>query len=271
MDAGTALGLLALAFGVGAYGTIIGAGGGFIMIPALVLLFDLQGATAVGTGAVALMAIGLTGAWSYDRSGLVARPVAGWFAIGSVPVALLSAWLLSNRIDARAFNGILGALLLALAAAVMFGPSPVPTQEEPTSDTGARALSARGRTRDGERPPERTRLVGAGSLVGLTSGTFAVGGGLITVPVLARLQRLSAHRAAATTAATAMAASSAATIGHTVAGNVVWAKAGVLIAGAVVGSSFGAHLAGRLHHRTVLAMLAVGLIGAGVPLLVDAW
>lgn len=271
MDLATPLGLLALAFGVGMYGTIIGAGGGFVLIPALVLLFDLQGATAVGTGAVALMTIGLTGAWSYDRSGLVARPVACWFALGSVPLALLSAWFLSNRIDSRAFNGLLGVLLLALAVAVVIGPSPVPTPHDPSSVPRRTTGSAPPLTAGGQRPPDRPRLVTAGSLVGITSGTFAVGGGLITVPVITRLQGLSPHRAAATTSATAMASSSAASIGHTVAGNVVWAKAGVLAVGAVVGSSLGAHLAGRLSHRTMIALLGLGLVGAGVPLLVDAW
>jgi uncharacterized protein len=125
MDVGTALGLLALAFVVGTYGTIIGAGGGFVMIPALVLIFDLQGANAVGTGAVTLMVIGVTGAFSYNRRGLIARPVAGWFALGSVPFALLSGWLLANRIDSRAFTGILGVLLLGLAALVVLGPAMV--------------------------------------------------------------------------------------------------------------------------------------------------
>jgi uncharacterized membrane protein YfcA len=251
MDVGTALGLVALAFGVGIYGTIIGAGGGFVMIPGLVLLFDLQGANAVGTGAVALMVIGLTGARSFDRSGLVVRPVAGWFALGSVPVALLAAWLLANRINAGAFNGILGALLVALGALVAIGPS---------------LDQADG----GEIPARPGPLSASGALVGLTSGTFAVGGGLITVPLLSRLQNLAPHRAAATTTATAMAASAAASIGHTVAGNVDWAKAGVLSLGAVTGALLGAQVAGRLSQRTVSVLLAVGLFSAGVPLLVEA-
>lgn len=250
MDLGTAIGLLALALVVGTYGTIIGAGGGFVMIPGLVLLFDLEGANAVGTGAVALMVIGLTGAAAYDRSGLVARPVAGWFALGSVPCALLAGWLLANRIDSRAFNGILGVLLLGLAALVVFGP-------------------ALHRPDGPEQPPRQVGLWTSGSLVGVTSGTFAVGGGLITLPILARLQNLPPHRAAATTAATAMASSAAASVGHTIAGNVDWASAAVLIVGAFAGSTAGARLAGRLAPATVLALLAAGLCGAGVPLLVS--
>lgn len=251
MDLGTALGLIALGLVVGLYGTIIGAGGGFVMIPGLVLLFDLQGATAVGTGAVALMVIGLTGAASYSRSGLVAWPVAAWFAAGSVPLALLSAWLLANRIDADAFIGILGALLLVLAVVVITG---------------------RHRHRAGgpELEPRPDRLVPAGAVVGITSGTFAVGGGLVTVPLLERVQHMVAHRATATTSATAWASSLAGSVGHSIAGNVEWDTAGVLAGAAMVGSLAGARVAGRLAPGAVRALVAVGLVAAGVPLVVDA-
>lgn len=251
MDVGTAVGLIALGLGVGAYGTIIGAGGGFVMIPGLVLLFDLQGATAVGTGAVALMVIGLTGAASYSRSGLVAWPVAGWFAVGSIPLALLCAWLLANRIDADAFVGILGGLLLVLAAIVI---------------TGRHQHRAGGP----ELAPRPNRLVPAGALVGITSGTFAVGGGLVTVPLLERVQRMVAHRATATTSATAWASSLAGSLGHAIAGNVEWDTAAVLAAAAMVGSATGARVAGRLAPDVVRGMVAVGLVAAGVPLVLDA-
>lgn len=252
MDATTIIGLLSLGLFVGSYGTIIGAGGGFIMIPALVLLFDLSGATAVGTGAVALMLVGLGGSMSYTRSGLVAWPVAGWFALGSVPLALLTAWLVANRIDADAFVGILGVLLLALAAFVVFGPS-MPT------DAAA------------ELPPRPRALTLGGVLVGATSGTFAVGGGLLTVPMLSRLQRLRAHRATATTSATAMASSLAGSVGHAIAGNVVWEKTAYLCVGSIIGAIAGARLAGRLSADAVVTLVAIGLVAAGIPLLVDAF
>lgn len=251
MDAGTALGLIALGLVVGCYGTIIGAGGGFVMIPGLVLLFDLEGATAVGTGAVALMVIGLTGATSYSRSGLVAWPVAGWFAVGSIPVALLSAWLVANRIDADAFVGILGALLLALAVVVLTGMHRHPVGEP-------------------EDVPRPHRLVPAGAVVGMMSGTFAVGGGLVTVPVLERVQRMASHRAAATTSATAWASSLAGAAGHSMAGNVRWGTAAVVAAAAVVGSVTGASVAPRLAPGVVRALVAAGLVAAGVPLVIDA-
>ena len=243
--------LVAFALAVGAYGTIIGAGGGFLLIPGLVLLFDLEGAEAVGTGVITLSVIGASGAWAYDREGLVDRRAAGWFALGSVPVALFCGLVVASRIDRDAFTDILGLILLGLAAFVLLMP------------TGTRATPG---------PSERSlrALPLGGAFVGFLSGTFAVGGGLVTLPILARVRRLAPHRAAATTSATAMLGTLGGAIGHTIAGNVVWSRAVVLIGGAVIGSSIGARVAGRLAPRVVLALVAAGLVGAGVPLLIAA-
>ena len=251
MDVATALGLFALAAMVGTYGTVIGAGGGFVLIPGMVLLFGFEGVEAVGTGAVALAVIGATGAAAYDRQGLVARPVAGWFALGAVPIALLAGWQLAGRVDSDLFIAVLGFLLIGLAVFVLV------------------VHSQRGVAPE-ERPTQRGPLLGVGASIGLLSGMFAVGGGLLTVPVMSRVQRMGPHRAAATTAATSMATGAAGSVGHALAGNVRWGSAAVMIAGAIVGSLTGARLAGRMSERVVLALLAAGLMAAGVPLIVRA-
>ena len=251
MDFVTVTGLVMFALVVGAYGTMIGAGGGFVLIPGLVILFDLTGVEAVGTGAIVLAAIGLAGARTYQQAGMVDVGAAVWFAAGAVPIGLTCAALLANRIDSSLFIRVLSVVLLVLAGLVLFGPQP-----RETGDTYAR-------------PPRRQALYIGGTGVGFVSGTFGVGGGLLTVPYLATVQRLDPHRATATTAATAMAISTAGAIGHTIAGNIVWAKALVLMIGAAIGSTLGARFAGRLRARTVQLLLATGLIGAGVPLFVQ--
>ncbi|MEO0494140.1 MAG: sulfite exporter TauE/SafE family protein [Actinomycetota bacterium] len=248
MDPWTIVALISFAVVVGVYGTVIGAGGGFMLIPGLVLLFDLDGVEAVGTGAVTLAAIGVGGARTYDRAGLVDRRAAGWFAAGSVPAALFFAAIVADRIDADLFVDLLGVLLLLLAVFVLVMPTSFP-DAEPPDDRSLRLLP----------------IAGVG--VGFLGGTFAVGGGLVTLPVLARLRRLEPHRAAATTAATAMLGSLASSTGHAIAGNVEWATALALAIGALAGSTFGARRAGRLPPRAVLLLVAAGLLATGIPLL----
>ncbi|MGI9622364.1 MAG: sulfite exporter TauE/SafE family protein, partial [Acidimicrobiales bacterium] len=220
------------------------------LVPGLVVLFDFVGVEAVGTATIALLAIGLNGARAYDRDGLVDRPAAGWLALTSAPTALLFGWLVAGRLDADVFVSLLGVLLILLAVLVAFGRT-IP-QSAP----------------DGE--PGRGALLGGGLVVGAVSGTFAVGAGLLTVPLMMRVRHLQAHRAAATTAAAGIAGSLAATIGHTLASNVVWAKLPPLLLGALVGSTLGARMAGRLSAREVTNLLVAGLITAAIPLLFKA-
>lgn len=248
MDPVTIGALVVFGVVVAAYGTVIGAGGGFVLIPGLVLLFDLDGVEAVGTGALTLAAIGIGGARTYDRAGLVDRPAAGRFVLGSIPAAFLCGTFLAGRIDSDVLIDLLGALLLILAVFVVT----MPTEYHTSGSIHPNALTA---------------MPAGGVIVGVLGGTFAIGGGLVTLPFLGRLRRLAPHRAAATTAATAMASSLASSAGHSIAGNVVWNHVLVLVPSALVGSTIGATYAGRLHPRAVLALVAGGLVAAGVPLL----
>lgn len=249
MDLLTAVGLLALALGVGVYGSIIGAGGGFLVVAGLTLFFGLSSAAAVGTSVVTTLFIQLSGAYTYARKGLIDWASAKWFVLGSVPVAFASGAWLANRIPQRTFDLAIGVMLLALAVFVVFVRSPsVP---------------------DGETlEPQRAMLTSSGGAIGILSGAFGVGAGLVTVPLLGRLQRLSAHRAAATTTATGAAAGIASTLGHAVANNPEWIYLPILIVGAVVGGRIGATNASRLSSQTVLVLLALGLVVAGLPLLI---
>lgn len=252
MDAQTAVGLFLLALAVGTYGSIIGAGGGFLMVAGLVLAFDLTGATAVGTSVVTTFTIQVTGAYTYTKRGVVERPVALWFVVGSMPVALFSAVFVADRIPQDTFELIIGIMLLLLAVFVVVVRRP---------------QMAPGDTVE----PRRGALVVSGSLIGVLSGALGVGSGLITVPLLGWLQHLPAHRAAATTTLIGSLSGLAAATGHTIAGNPRWGYLPFLLTGAVLGGRLGSTTAGRLGARTVLGLLAIGLVAAGLPLVVRSF
>lgn len=248
MDAGLALGLFALALSVGIYGSIIGAGGGFIMVAALVLLFDLSGAEAVGTSVLTILFVQLSGAINYNRAGMVDRPVAKWFIVGSVPTAFVSAAVVANRIPERAFDLIIGALLLGLAIFVIVSKPREGDESAPLA-------------------PRIPHLVSTGTVVGALGGSFGVGAGLMTVPAIRSLQQVTTHRAAATTTAIGAASGAASGLGHILAGNPKWSYVPFVIAGAIAGGRIGSSSAGRLSQTSVSMLLAIGLIAAGAPLL----
>ncbi len=227
MEVWTAFGLVALALGVGVYGSVIGAGGGFLMVAGLTLVFGLDGAVAVGTSVLTTLFIQASGAVTYSRQGLVDWVSARWFVLGSVPVAFATGAWVADRIPQRSFDLIVGVLLVALAAFVV-------TVRSPDEEGGS------------SRPPNRPGLTGSGAVIGVLSGGLGVGAGLVTVPLLTWMQRLSAHRAAATTTATGTIAGLAASTGHSLAGNPQWSYLPMLVLGAVVGGRIGARKAADL-------------------------
>lgn len=67
MDPVTGLLLLFIGFIAGGYGTIVGAGGGFIFVPALLLILKMDPEIASGSGLVIVLINACSGAAGYAR------------------------------------------------------------------------------------------------------------------------------------------------------------------------------------------------------------
>lgn len=115
-----ALGIGALA---GCASGLIGLGGGFIIVPLSAWLLRLSMKEAAGTSALAILFIVIPGAVAHGMAGNVALLPGLALAIGSVPGALLGAWL-CTRVPDRILRIIFGIMLLVagmLLAAGEFG------------------------------------------------------------------------------------------------------------------------------------------------------
>lgn len=76
--------LLAIGLAVGALSGFFGIGGGFLIVPGLMLATGMPLANAIGTSLVAVTAFGATTAANYALSGLVDWRIAGFFIAGGV-------------------------------------------------------------------------------------------------------------------------------------------------------------------------------------------
>src|ERR671935_2466390 len=86
------VGWIALGFGVGAYGTLIGAGGGFILVPALLFVYPGLSATQVTAISLAVVfANSVSGSLSYARLRRIDFRTAFVLAIATLPGAVLGA------------------------------------------------------------------------------------------------------------------------------------------------------------------------------------
>ncbi|GAB6876806.1 sulfite exporter TauE/SafE family protein [Thermaerobacter litoralis] len=107
--------LVGLGFVVGAIGTLIGAGGGFLLVPVLALLYPVDDpGTLTGISLLVVAVNALSGSVAYARMGRIDFRAGAWFAAAAIPGAVLGAWL-STLMSRRVFEALLGTLMVVAA------------------------------------------------------------------------------------------------------------------------------------------------------------
>jgi uncharacterized protein len=267
------VGLVILGVVVGAYGTVIGAGGGFVLAPILLLLYPDRAPeviTSISLGVVFFNAI--SGSAAYARQGRIDFLAAGMFATATVPGAVLGA--LSTQLLARsAFEAAFAVLLLVVAAWLLLPrPSRIVTAPPPRRYIRRLLTDRRGDTYAYSFDPYLGVAFGLG--IGFLSSFFGVGGGIIYVPTMVLLMRFPSYIATATSTFTLMFTAGVGAFVHLVQGD----YAGVIgeevslslgvIAGAQLGALLSARLAGR--QAIVMRLLSAALGVVGLRLLLGA-
>lgn len=96
MDATTILFLIFIGIIAGGYGTIVGAGGGFIFVPALLLILTMDPVVAAGSGLVIVLINSLSGTLGYARQKKIDYRTGGIISIGALPGSLLGIWFFTS-------------------------------------------------------------------------------------------------------------------------------------------------------------------------------
>jgi uncharacterized membrane protein YfcA len=116
MDWSNVPAIVGLGLATGTLSGFFGIGGGFLIVPALMLATGMPIMNAVSSSLVAVTAFGLTTAASYAWSGLISWGLAGLFVAGGIAGGLIgtrSARLLAAR--RGALNSVFAAVIIAVA------------------------------------------------------------------------------------------------------------------------------------------------------------
>lgn len=266
--------LALLGVAVGAFGTLVGAGGGFILVPVLLLIYpDREPDQIVAISLMVVFANSLSGTLAYARQGRVDWRSAGWFALATFPGALGGA-LVTSFIPRRVFDAGFGVLLMSLGLYLAIRKM---RQDIIPPVTGWSVVQRDIRDREGLRYIYSYHMwkgMVASAAIGFLSSLLGIGGGVIHVPVMATTLHFPVHIAAATSHAVLAFMSGEGTIVHFATGTLTWDRslfqASMLAIGAVVGAQIGARAARKLHGNLILRALAFALMLLGLRLLLKA-
>lgn len=276
-------GLVLLGVFAGGYGTMVGLGGGFLLVPAFLLLgFDSR--VAAGTSMAVVLANAASGSISYLRQKRVDVRTAVIFAVAGIPGAWLGAFV-DQWIPQRLFSGLFAALLAWVGIRLLTTGTrsheelveEAHRDDEPRPgllhDTPRGIVSRDFVDAQGIRHTYRYNLA-AGFAVSLGAGfiasAFGIGGGLVQVPAMVYLFGFPPHIATATSTLIIASTSLFGTISHAMYGDVRWGEALLVAAGAIVGAQIGARLAKRIQAAPLMRLLAIGVLVTAVKLLWNA-
>jgi uncharacterized membrane protein YfcA len=265
--------LIALGLVLGALGTLIGAGGGFVLMPVLIVLYPHASPETITSISLAVVLVNsLSGSEAYARMARIDYKSGLLFAAATIPGAIAGAFT-TKYIPRRSFNAVFGVLMIVMAAYLLLHRN----KEAPAADRKSKHHTTRTIV-------ERSGTVyafsydlkvgmGLSLFVGYISSFLGIGGGIIHVPALVRLLNFPVHIATATSHFILAITSLTGTIVHIATGSFsrssVWQTIFLGI-GVLFGAQAGASLSTRVRGIWIIRGLAVALGLVGMRILIMA-
>ena len=244
----SALMMLVLGFSVGAFGTLIGVGGGFILVPLFLLAFHWSPQNAVATSLTIVFMNAVSGTLAYIRQQKVYYDAAIRFSLATLPGAFAGSYL-AQYFTSDSFRITFGIFLIGIAALMYFRSSA--RQDAIVFDKETFVYN-------------RPLGLVLSAVVGFLSSILGIGGGIIHVPAMVYVLGFPAHVATATSHFVLAISTFAGVLSHYALGNILMEPALIVGAGAVLGAQFGARLSLKVKSKSILKMLALALLVLGL-------
>ncbi len=253
-DTETVLVLVAIGVAVGAIGTLVGAGGGFLLAPVLLVMYPHDSPqTLTSISLAAVCANSTSGTIAYLRQGRVDIRNGTIFGVAALPGAIGGA-IAVDHVPRTAFDAIMAVALGSVAAWL--------------------AISSRKQrpAREGDVPVRRGVVLSA--LVGFASSFLGIGGGVFHVPLMVMALGYPTHIATATSHYVLALMSGGAVVTHAIQGSYHVGhglrRSLVLAVSLAAGAQVGARASVRVPALAIERLLAVGLTLVAVRLAIAA-
>ena len=264
--------LVPVGFLVGTYGTLIGAGGGFVLVPLLLLLYPQESPEVITSISLAVVFFNaFSGSVAYMRLKRVDYRSGFLFAMATIPGAILGA-MTTSYIPRPLFDMFLGILMIVGSLFLIF-------HRHKKADYGKggterclvrNIVEANGTTHTFSYSP--TVGVGLSLIVGYLSSLLGIGGGIIHVPVLVHVLNFPVLVATATSQFILSIMALTGTGVHIFQGAFHHGirRTIALAIGVLIGAQLGAFLSNHIRGDWIIRGLAIALGLVGIRILISA-
>ena len=263
MTAVAATGLVGLGVAIGAFGTFIGAGGGFLLVPLLLLAYHFSHPMAVGTSLALVFLNAASGTVAYLRQRRVDLSLGWKFAAATIPGAIAGAFV-SRSLSTSAFSVAFGVVLLGIAAVLASGRTMPPSRRADQRSM----VDAGGQTHAYAVDAWKGVALSVG--VGFMSSVLGIGGGIVHVPFLIVVLSLPVHVATATSHFVLSISAFVGGATFYALGDVDVRTTLLMGAGILIGAQLGARASVRAGPTTIRWVLAVALALVGLRMVLHA-
>ena len=259
---------------VGTLGTLIGAGGGFILVPVLLLThheLTPELITAISIAVVGSNAV--SGTVAYARMQRIDYKAGLIFAAATIPGSILGVYS-TQYIPRSAFNVLFGALLLLFAAFLFLKKQTASSNREAPANGHHKTHFIKDReNKTYHYSFNQTIGIAISIVVGYLSPLLGIGGGIIHVPALVHWLHFPVLIATATSHFILAVMSVVSVIVHIINGSYndphVLRMVIFLSLGVIGGAQLGAWLSHKIHSNTIIRALAFCLALVGLRILLS--
>ncbi len=241
--------LVPLGFVAGVLGSMIGLGGGIVVVPVLTF-FGFPPTLAASNSLFAAFSNAVASTFSYSRQKRIEYSLGLKLGLLTIPGTILGAYV-SSDVTPGIFKILFG-LVLVSSAAYIFLRKRLDTREK----TINKQIMIFG--------------IGASFFAGIISSFFGIGGGIIFVPLMVVGMGMAMKKAAPTSQFILLFASLSGIIVHSILGHPDFLQAGLLAAGSFMGGLFGARLSVEIKERSLQILVSVIILGAAIKLFFDS-
>lgn len=265
--------LISIGLAAGTVGSLIGLGGGIIIVPMLLNIDHFLSAfstvpihVAVGTSLITIVFSSLSSTLSYHKQKRIDYKSGILFLIGSVPGSLLGTYI-NSLLNTERFTLFFGIFLICISV-FLFVSSKLNKKPKEVHNGIIRTYT----NEEGEAYTYSYSLPLAISLsicVGIISGLFGIGGGILLVPMMAFLFGFPPQLAVATSMFVVMFTTLGSSISYITLGEVNFYYILLLIPGAWFGGKIGAYINQKLKTETIALILRLVVLFYGIKLIIE--